>query len=120
MPEETGTQGEPRGALTALRAVVNDRPNDVTLLAEAPPDGLGRHPVCPDPDRDRLPRELRQHARLDESWGFAFSVVLMLGVSLLLFVVFRRRGWLSGATVLPKLGNASLRSRLLLDCSQRR
>jgi magnesium transporter len=31
---------------------------------------------------------------LDESWGFAFSMVLMLGVSGLLYVIFRRRGWL--------------------------
>ena len=29
-----------------------------------------------------------------ESWGFALSLVLMLGVSLLLWVIFRRRGWL--------------------------
>jgi magnesium transporter len=31
---------------------------------------------------------------LDQSWGFALSVALMLVVSGLLFVVFRRRGWL--------------------------
>jgi len=31
---------------------------------------------------------------LQESWGFLLSVALMLGVSLLLFVIFKRRGWL--------------------------
>lgn len=31
---------------------------------------------------------------LGESWGFALSVGLMLGVSALLFVIFKRRGWL--------------------------
>jgi len=31
---------------------------------------------------------------LDQSWGFALSVALMLAVSGLLFAVFRRRGWL--------------------------
>ncbi len=29
-----------------------------------------------------------------EPWGFALSLVLMLGVSVALFVIFRRRGWL--------------------------
>ena len=29
-----------------------------------------------------------------EPWGFALSLVLMLGVSILLFVIFKRRGWL--------------------------
>jgi len=31
---------------------------------------------------------------LDQSWGFALSVGLMLAVSGLLFVIFKRRGWL--------------------------
>ncbi len=31
---------------------------------------------------------------LREPWGFAFSVALMLGVSLGLYLVFRRRGWI--------------------------
>jgi len=31
---------------------------------------------------------------LREAWGFVFSLALMLGVSVALFVVFRRRGWL--------------------------
>ena len=29
-----------------------------------------------------------------EPWGFALSLVLMLGVSVALFVIFKRRGWL--------------------------
>jgi magnesium transporter len=31
---------------------------------------------------------------LDETWGFPVSLALMLGVSVLLFVLFKRRGWL--------------------------
>jgi magnesium transporter len=36
----------------------------------------------------------RDMPALHEAWGFAFSVALMLGVSVALFFVFRRRGWL--------------------------
>jgi magnesium transporter len=31
---------------------------------------------------------------LGEPWGFALSLVLMVGVSIILFVIFKRRGWL--------------------------
>jgi magnesium transporter len=31
---------------------------------------------------------------IHESWGFALSLLLMLGVSVALFVIFKRRGWL--------------------------
>lgn len=55
---------------------------------------LGRHFVCSHVGGDDLRDELREHARAGWRFGYPFAILLMAGVCVSLYFIFKRRDWL--------------------------